>query len=332
MPNKIRYTKITEKELRKIVRERSGYEFPVTFPMGKNGDPTISGDVSPVVFDTRGYSYTEPSSEIDGLRGYHTLENGFTFLGWEIGGSYGSYIFFVVYWDGNLLRAYVPREGNTFNLNTNKYWARMYNSQNYARDAGQKHTAIHPDYLDAKSRGFIITTRSADPYNYDYWQWPRPQWGKIRAELLAKFEDPATAANEFAQKVIASLAAKGKLEAKAEAAKPKASSKPQGKNPAVVAAPEFVFSYQEEGPLDGNPAIYVSRLEDWEGETLSDSLPKDVYAFLQRDVGIVESMEAMWEMKPGAVFEDVKARILANPRFAYVDPPRWLPQPGDEDF
>lgn len=54
------------------------------------------------------------------LMGYHSEANGFTYLGCSAGDDSDYPLFFVVYWDGNKLRAYIPTEGNLWNKKTKK--------------------------------------------------------------------------------------------------------------------------------------------------------------------------------------------------------------------
>lgn len=53
-----------------------------------------------------------------GLLGIHTLPNGLTFWGMYGGGDWESGVFFIVYWDGKRVRAYVPTDGNPWNTDT----------------------------------------------------------------------------------------------------------------------------------------------------------------------------------------------------------------------
>lgn len=53
-----------------------------------------------------------------GLMGYHTWPNGLSFLGLAAGGDWEHPVFYVVYWDGRRLRAYVPTGGNPWNTDT----------------------------------------------------------------------------------------------------------------------------------------------------------------------------------------------------------------------
>ena len=64
--------------------------------------------------------YPDIAGDGENLIGYHTLENGFTFLGLGATGLYGptSPMFFIIYHDGKRKRAYVPFSGNMINHET----------------------------------------------------------------------------------------------------------------------------------------------------------------------------------------------------------------------
>ena len=49
------------------------------------------------------------------ILGFHTLNNGFTFLGIEAAGDWEIAVTCVMYWDGNDFRGYVPKNGNCWN-------------------------------------------------------------------------------------------------------------------------------------------------------------------------------------------------------------------------
>ena len=53
-----------------------------------------------------------------GLMGYCTV-NDLVFLGLAAGSDWEPAVYFIVYWDGEKIRAYVPRKGNLWNTNTN---------------------------------------------------------------------------------------------------------------------------------------------------------------------------------------------------------------------
>lgn len=63
------------------------------------------------------------SAADNSLMGYHTEVNGLTYCGLSAGDDGEFPVFFVVYWDGNKLRAYIPTEGNIWNKKTNKAYS-----------------------------------------------------------------------------------------------------------------------------------------------------------------------------------------------------------------
>ena len=69
-------------------------------------------------FENVSISTSDFGQGLDGLLGYNTLDNGMTFLGVYAGGDWEIPVFFVVYWDGKKLRAYVPTKGNPWNTDT----------------------------------------------------------------------------------------------------------------------------------------------------------------------------------------------------------------------
>lgn len=76
-------------------------------------DPTIKKDLSKITFDTE-------NLDVDGTdinyTGFYTLESGFTFLLCVGGGDWEMSLGFIIYYDGEKLRAYIPTLGNTFDL------------------------------------------------------------------------------------------------------------------------------------------------------------------------------------------------------------------------
>ncbi|MCK9458364.1 MAG: hypothetical protein M0R80_01820 [Proteobacteria bacterium] len=76
-------------------------------------DFKVEFDFENVTTDTSNCCY-----ELEGLLGYNTLDNGMTFFGVSAGGDWEIPVFFVVYWDGKKLRAYIPTDGNPWNTDT----------------------------------------------------------------------------------------------------------------------------------------------------------------------------------------------------------------------
>lgn len=72
-----------------------------------------------VDFDTENTSFGA-SDRVgpNGLMGLVSLGNGFTFWGMCAGGDWEHPVYWIVYWDGKKLRAYVPTNGNPWNTDT----------------------------------------------------------------------------------------------------------------------------------------------------------------------------------------------------------------------
>lgn len=64
------------------------------------------------------YGYKEEDaswSTIRDITEFHTWENGLTTLGVLAGGDWESPVYFIIYWDGQQLRGYLPKKGNPYN-------------------------------------------------------------------------------------------------------------------------------------------------------------------------------------------------------------------------
>lgn len=53
------------------------------------------------------------------LEGFNRLDNGFCFLGCHAAGDWEVPVFFIIYWDGNEFRGYIPENGNVYNKDVN---------------------------------------------------------------------------------------------------------------------------------------------------------------------------------------------------------------------
>lgn len=105
--------------------------------------PQIEKDLAKVVFDCENIDTKPWTRTINPLMGYNTLDNGLSFLGITAGGDWEAPIFFIIYFDGNKLRGYIPEKGNTWdvenriaygNNNTNADDAPEFNSVEIVRD------------------------------------------------------------------------------------------------------------------------------------------------------------------------------------------------------
>lgn len=82
---------------------------------------TIDRDLGEVNFSQENLTYEQgeefglQTSGMPSLVGFHTAGREFSFLGCMAGGDWECPLFFIVYHDGQKLRAYIPTYGNTFN-------------------------------------------------------------------------------------------------------------------------------------------------------------------------------------------------------------------------
>lgn len=76
-------------------------------------DRQIQNDLSKITFDFENLDVEDEAYE---NTGFHTLDNGLSFLFGMASGDWECAIGFIIYWDGKKLRGYIPTLGNTFNL------------------------------------------------------------------------------------------------------------------------------------------------------------------------------------------------------------------------
>lgn len=144
------FVAITEDELREKIRQ-------VAVPLMDNewDEPGLPGEILAttrnvqikkdlkIEFDFenfecaagRGYNGTES------LTGLRTLSNGLVYVGCSAGGDWETPVFFIVYWDGQKLRAYIPTRGNPFNRTTKQAYGN--NGQADYEDAKK----VYPELL-----------------------------------------------------------------------------------------------------------------------------------------------------------------------------------------
>lgn len=92
-------------------------------------DSKIRKDLSKVDFDFENIDVGEDCLLCN--TGFNQLSNGFTYLLCAAGGDWETPVGFIIYWDGKVLRGYIPTLGNTFNL---KYKCAFGSEENYADD------------------------------------------------------------------------------------------------------------------------------------------------------------------------------------------------------
>ena len=86
--------------------------------------PKFAKDVSKVEFDYENIccglnnEYYGKNKNMLNILGVQTLDNDFTFIGFQAGGDWELPIFFIIYYDGKDIRGYIPKEGNVYNKTT----------------------------------------------------------------------------------------------------------------------------------------------------------------------------------------------------------------------
>lgn len=96
-----------EKLKDRAVKDGDVYAWPAT-------SKQISDDLK-VEFDWENFESGRGSFGPHRLMGINTLKNGLTFCGMCAGGDWEEPVFFIIYWDGKKMRAYVPTKGNPYN-------------------------------------------------------------------------------------------------------------------------------------------------------------------------------------------------------------------------
>jgi len=80
----------------------------------------LQKDLSKIQFDLENFYSApfNPPGDSAAILGLHTSSSGLTFLGCEAGGDWEYPIYFIIYWDGEILRSYIPNKGNYYNKKT----------------------------------------------------------------------------------------------------------------------------------------------------------------------------------------------------------------------
>jgi hypothetical protein len=109
------FVRITVKELKEKIEAHS--EDDGKYLDYRRLTPTVEKDLDKVQFDTENIAILGGRNDKDFL-GYHTLPNKMSYLGVYAGGDWENPVFFIIYWDGQKLRGYIPEDGNLYNTTT----------------------------------------------------------------------------------------------------------------------------------------------------------------------------------------------------------------------
>jgi len=151
----------------------------------------ISDDLSKVKFDFENYEFTD--DEANSLAGFHTLNNGFTFLGGFGGGDWEWPVFFIIYWDGKQLRGYIPVCGNTFNADLNAAFGSEEESDKYEDWVAKVEAKLYPKPADDDSESLVeenLAKAYCDYHGYNYKDESELDfhWKGIEADIKGRIE------------------------------------------------------------------------------------------------------------------------------------------------
>lgn len=110
----------------------------------------IEKDLSKVEFDSENIlskelSWTNPAVNLHGICTY----GGLTFLGLSAGGDWEYPVFFIIYWAGKELRAYIPTKGNPWNRKNKKAYG------NYDGDDDEEIEFDNPENYEANNEEML---------------------------------------------------------------------------------------------------------------------------------------------------------------------------------
>ena len=111
---------------------------------------TISKDLSKINFDGEnilGWSKSELNDHEE--LGLHTLSNGLTFYGFEIGGDWEFPVYVIIYFDGKELRGYIPTKGNVFDKKYKQAYGNSENIRNISEEERNRLIDIEEDIISS---------------------------------------------------------------------------------------------------------------------------------------------------------------------------------------
>lgn len=154
-----KYAQISKEDLNEKLSKLSEEDGSLQYAIREKFDSDLK-----VHFDTENFEDSE--CEYCPMNGYQVLD-GFPFWGFTAGGDWEHPIYFIVYWDGKKLRAYIPTEGNPFNTSTR--WA-------YGND-GENEGGVS-DADNGKFRGYEVDSHGEVHPEFD--------WEKIKADIKTR--------------------------------------------------------------------------------------------------------------------------------------------------
>jgi len=84
--------------------------------------------------------------------GVHVLPNGLVYRGIMAGGDWEHPLFWIVYWDGRRLRAYIPTDGNPYNTDTMQAYGN--DPEADGKNIGKRYPDLYDKHLDDKQNWY----------------------------------------------------------------------------------------------------------------------------------------------------------------------------------
>jgi len=130
-----------------VVKKSDGYGIP-----WHNLSNKIEKDLSKCEFDLENVNITDGWGNTKSIVGFRTLPNGMNYLGICAGGDWENSVFFIIYWSGTELRAYIPTEGNPWNTDKKQAYG---NNESDPENAKKRFGNDNYDHIECDPQAII---------------------------------------------------------------------------------------------------------------------------------------------------------------------------------
>lgn len=127
---------ITQAELKVRLTPLLNKEFPYDLPA------KLEKDLNKVSFNMENYEYETGCGYMGYPCGYVTLPSGLPVLFVNAGGDWETPVCFVLYWDGNSVRGYIPKDGNVYDKEKKCAFSNDADEDGHESDQGKIYTDI----------------------------------------------------------------------------------------------------------------------------------------------------------------------------------------------
>ena len=157
----------------------------------------VEKDLEKVRFDLENLTYSNEmpftKNKEGNLCGFHTLDNGFSFLGGMAGGDWENPLFFIIYHDGKKFRGYIPAYGNTYNTDMNAAFGSEGDSDKYD-DVIKKYTKFYiaQGIIKNNEEDFYLTECYCRYHGYDFEKINEMEvdWTRIEEDIKSRIVRP----------------------------------------------------------------------------------------------------------------------------------------------